>query len=245
MIVFSCSYRWKLKPRNSRTQEITLFLCLMTQIFQLLQKHPHHGICLFKILVYCSCYVFIWCWIVGDKTYYCNWGNLYRIFADVEVGRPAQVPVRSKPSLSNGGKLVHSSHDGRKQGSSACHLPPKSGSSYKLNSTSKPSTAAAGSRKHLGNNSGNGPGRPVGPKSLPPKRHVSTTGNKSSTLGTKNPVNGVQKSVPSKVHSSISNHSMDQRKDMREPNKPKMVPKEPNKPKMVPKQPVASSKPQV
>ncbi|KAJ1388252.1 Chromatin SPT2, partial [Sesbania bispinosa] len=150
-------------------------------------------------------------------------------------GRPTQVPVRSKPSLSNVGKLVHASRDERKLGSAAGHLPHKSGSSYKPSSTSKPSTASADSRKQLGNNSGNGPGRPVGPKGLPPKMSVSTTGNKSSTPGIKNPVNGVQKSVPSKANSSIPKQSMEQRRDIRESNKPKMTPK----------QPVASSKSQI
>ncbi|XP_061346693.1 protein spt2-like [Gastrolobium bilobum] len=119
-------------------------------------------------------------------------------------GRPGQVTVRNKPPLSNGGKHVHGSLEGRKLGSVAGHLPPKSGSSYKLSSTSKPSIASAHSRKLLGNNGGNGPGWPVGAKDLSSKMSVSVTGNKSG-------------------------------KDLREPNKPKMISK----------QPVASSKPQI
>ncbi|XP_057457388.1 uncharacterized protein LOC130748227 isoform X2 [Lotus japonicus] len=164
-------------------------------------------------------------------------------------GRPAQVPLRSKQPSSNGGRLFHVSHEDRKQGSVAGHLPHKSGSTYRPSSTSKPSTTSADSRKQLGNNSGNGPGRPVGPKGLPPKIPVRNTGNKSSTPGIKNPVNGVHKSVPSKAHSSIPKQSVvpskahssipkqsvEQRRDTREPNKPKMIPK----------QPVASSKSQI
>ncbi|KAK7360993.1 hypothetical protein VNO77_03016 [Canavalia gladiata] len=148
-------------------------------------------------------------------------------------GRPAQVPARSKQPLNKGGKLVRAGHEERKLGSGAGHLPPKSGSSYKT--TSKPSTAFADSRKQPSNNSGNGPGRPVGPKGLPSKISVGTTGNKSSAPGIRNPVNGMQKSLPSKAHSSLPKQNVEQRKDIRELNKPKMTPKPP----------VASSKPQI
>lgn len=85
--------------------------------------------------------------------------------------------------MSNGGKHVRASHEERNVGSAAGRLPPKSGSSYK---TSKPSMASADSRKQLGNNSDNGPGWPVGPKGLPSKISVGTTGNKSSAPGIKN-----------------------------------------------------------
>ncbi|RDY06746.1 hypothetical protein CR513_09220, partial [Mucuna pruriens] len=190
---------------------------------------------------------------------------LAMIFADVEDGRPAQVPARSKLPLSNGGKHVRASHEERKLGSAAGRLPPKSGSSYKTSSTSKPSMASADYRKQLGNNSGNGPGRPVGSKGLPSKISVGTTGNKSSTPAIKNPVNGMQKSLPSKTHSSIPKQSMEQRKDVqrkdvqrkdiqrkdmqrkdiqREDIQRKDI-RELSRPKMAPKPPVASSRPQI
>ncbi|KAH1238887.1 hypothetical protein GmHk_08G023468 [Glycine max] len=137
--------------------------------------------------------------------------HLVMIFADVEEGRPAQVPARNKLPLSNGGKHVRASHEERNVGSAAGHLPPKSGSSYRTSSTSKPSMASADSRKQPGNNSGNGPGRPVGPKGLPSKISVGTTGNKSSTPAIKNPVNGMQKSLPSKNHPSIPKQIVEQR----------------------------------
>ncbi|XP_061336858.1 uncharacterized protein LOC133283942 isoform X2 [Gastrolobium bilobum] len=82
---------------------------------------------------------------------------------------------------------------------------------------------------------GNGPGRPVERKGLPSKMPVSTMENKSFTSGRKNPINGMQKPLPSKVHSSVTKQSLEQRKDSREQNKPKMVEK----------QPVASSKAQI
>ncbi|XP_020223865.1 protein SPT2 homolog isoform X1 [Cajanus cajan] len=125
-------------------------------------------------------------------------------------GRPAQVPARSKLPLSNG-KHVHASHEERKLGTAAGRLPPKSGSSYTTSSTGKPSMASSDSRKQLGNINGNGPGRPVGPKGLPPKVSVATSGNKSSTPGIKNHVNSMQKSLPSKTHPSIPKQSMEQR----------------------------------
>lgn len=106
-------------------------------------------------------------------------------------------------------------------------LHPKSGSNNKLTSTSKPSMASADSRKQLANNSGNGPGRSVGSKGLPSKTPVGTMGNKSLASGTKKLVNAAQKPPLSKVHSSISKQSVEHRKDVGEPNKPKMIPKQP------------------
>ncbi|KAK8471657.1 hypothetical protein PHAVU_003G285300 [Phaseolus vulgaris] len=115
-------------------------------------------------------------------------------------GRPAQVPARSKVPLSNGSKHVRTSHEERNLGSGAGRMPPKSGSGYKTSSTSKPSMASADSRKQLGNNSGHGPGRPVGSNGMSSKMSVGSTGNKSSTPGIKNPVNGMPKSLPLKTH---------------------------------------------
>ncbi|XP_028802898.1 protein spt2 isoform X2 [Neltuma alba] len=146
--------------------------------------------------------------------------------------RPAQVQGKSKQPLSSSGKHVTGGREDRKLGSVCGQLPPKAGSNNKVASTSKPSMASADSRKQLGNNSVNGPGRPVAPKGLPPKMPVGIMSNKSLTPGIKGPVNAVQKPLISKAHSSISKQSVEQRKDTRE------------KPKMMPKQPVASSAPQ-
>ncbi|XP_047150012.1 protein spt2-like [Vigna umbellata] len=127
-------------------------------------------------------------------------------------GRPAQVPARSKlPPISNGSKHARASHEERNLGSVAGRLPPKSGSVYKTSSTSKPSMVSADSRKQLGNNSGNGPGRPVGSNGMSSKMSVGNPGNKSSTPGVKNPVNGMSKSLPLKPHPPVSRQSMEQR----------------------------------
>ncbi|XP_054791621.1 uncharacterized protein LOC129297294 isoform X2 [Prosopis cineraria] len=146
--------------------------------------------------------------------------------------RPAQVQGRNKQPLSSGGKHVNGGREDRKLGSAGGQLLPKVGSGNKLASCSKPSMASADSRKQLGNNSVNGPGRPVGLKSLPPKAPVGTMSNKSLVTGIKGHVNAVQKPPVSKTHSSISKQSVEQRKDARE------------KPKMMPRQPVAPSIPQ-
>ncbi|QCD81927.1 protein SPT2 [Vigna unguiculata] len=141
-----------------------------------------------------------------------NSGNLYRIFADVEEGRPAQVPARSKlPLINNGSKHARASHEERNLSSVAGRLPPKAGSGYKTSSASKPSMASADSRKQLGNNSGNGPGRPVGSNGTSSKMSVGSTGNKSSTPGVKNHVNGMPKSLPLKTHPPVSRQSMEQK----------------------------------
>lgn len=155
------------------------------------------------------------------------------------MGQAAQVPGKSKHSLSNGGKLVRSTGDNRRPVAGASHLAPKPQSNYKLSSSSQASKASVDSRRQLGSNNGNGPGRPVGSKGMPSKMPVNTMGSKSVTPGMRNPVNGVQKQPPSKVLSSVPKHSMDQRKDVRELHKPKMLPRPPPRP------PVASSRAQV
>ncbi|XP_019445320.1 PREDICTED: protein SPT2 homolog isoform X1 [Lupinus angustifolius] len=172
-------------------------------------------------------------------------------------GRPAQVTAKSQQPMMNGGKLVRGSGDDRKPVSGASHLHPQSGSNYKLTSASKASNASAdcrkqlssssgngpalsrkqlgsnsgnepaGSRRHLGSNSGSGPGRPVEPKGLPSKKPVSTMMNKSSTPGIRSLVNGGHRPSPSKVHSSFPKQNVEQRKDLREQNKPKLVPRQP------------------
>lgn len=95
--------------------------------------------------------------------------------------------------------------------------------------------ASTDSRRQLGSNSGSGPGRPVGPKGFPSKTPVGSMGNKSMASGMKNHVNAVQKPPLSKAHSSIPKQNVEQRKDVRQLSKPKVIPK----------QPVASSTAQV
>ncbi|GAU31434.1 hypothetical protein TSUD_222050 [Trifolium subterraneum] len=153
------------------------------------------------------------------------------------VGQAAQVPGKSKQSLTNGGKLVRSTGENRKPVAGASHLAPKPRSNYKLSSTSQASKASTDSRKQLGSNNANGPGRPMLPKGIPSKMPVKTMGSKSVTPGMRNPVNGVQRPPPppSKLSSSLPKHGMDQRKDVREQYKPKILPR----------QPVAPSKAQV
>lgn len=151
------------------------------------------------------------------------------------VGQAAQVPGKSKPSFSNGGKLVRGTGENRKPVAGASHLAPKPRSNYKLSSTSQANKVSVDSRKQLGSHSVNGPGRPLLPKGMPSKMHVNTSVSKSVKPGMRNPVNGVQKPAPSKVPSSVPKQGVDQRRDVREQYKPRTVPK----------QPVSSSKAQV
>ncbi|KAE9613310.1 putative mitochondrial carrier domain-containing protein [Lupinus albus] len=172
-------------------------------------------------------------------------------------GRPAQVTGKSKQPMMSGGKLVRGSGEDRKSVSGASHLCHQSGSNYKLTSASKAGNASADSRKQLssssgnrpavsrkqlasnsgngpgdsrrqlGSNSGSGPGRPVGPKGLPSKKPVITMMNTSSIPGIRSLVNGVHRPMPSKVHLSVPKQNVEQRKDLREQNKPKLVPRQP------------------
>ncbi|KAI9125252.1 hypothetical protein K1719_003868 [Acacia pycnantha] len=158
---------------------------------------------------------------------------------------PAQVQGKIKQSLSSGSKHVYGGREDRKLGSLGGQLPPKGGSNNKLASTSKPSMTSADSRKQLGNNSVNGPGRPVGSKGLPPKAPAGTMSNKSLAPGIKGPVNVAQKPPISKAHSSISKQSVEQRKDTRDSKQSVERRKDTSeKHKMTPKQAVSSSIPQ-
>ncbi|KAL5080643.1 hypothetical protein RYX36_009064 [Vicia faba] len=74
---------------------------------------------------------------------------------------------------------------------------------------------------------------------MPSKMHVNTMGSKLVKPGMRNPVDGVQKQPPPKGVSSVPKHSLEQRKDVRELHKSKILPRPPPRP------PVASSKAQV
>ncbi|XP_040989908.1 protein spt2-like isoform X2 [Juglans microcarpa x Juglans regia] len=144
--------------------------------------------------------------------------------------RAAHVPMKKskEPSGSSG------RHEERKTVSMNGQFYSKAGS--KLNSATK----TADSRKQLGSNFGNGPGRPVGPKGLPLKNPVATTDKKLamekkvSAPAAKNSLPGVQRSS-SQVHSSAPKQPLEQKRRQQESNKSKMVPK----------QPLTSSKPKI
>lgn len=168
------------------------------------------------------------------KSYYFHWGNLYRFFADVEEAASSQVPLKSKQPLSNSGRHIHGSREERKTVSMNGHLYRKAGPN-KSTSVSKPNSVSVDSKKQLGSNNGNGPGRPLAPKGLPLKKPVATMEKKASAPVARHSMAGVQKPLPSKVHPSISKQRLEPRKGLQEPNRSKMLPK----------QPMTSSKPQV
>ncbi|KAK9284420.1 hypothetical protein L1049_023592 [Liquidambar formosana] len=152
--------------------------------------------------------------------------------------RSAQVPHRSKQSLGNTGRQVLSGREERKPVSMNGHMQPKAGS-HKINSAAKPNLTSMDSRKQLGSNSANGPGRPVGQKGLPSKMPVATLEKKASAPTAKNSMAVVHKPLPSKLNSSIPKQHLQQKRVSQEPSKAKMIPKQPVK------QPMASSKPQI
>ncbi|XP_030975570.1 protein SPT2 homolog [Quercus lobata] len=146
----------------------------------------------------------------------------------------SQVPLKSKQPLSNSGRHVHGSREERKTVSMNGHLYPKAGPN-KSTSVSKPNSASVDSKKQLGSNNGNGPGRPLVPKGLPLKKPAATMEKKASAPVARHSMAGVQKPLPSKVHPSISKQRLEPRKGLQEPNRSKMLPK----------QPMTSSKPQM
>ena len=109
------------------------------------------------------------------------------------------MPARSKQALGSNGRLVNGStgHEERKSISMNGHLHSKVGSN-KVASASKPNSRPMDPRRHLGNNNGTGPGRPLGSKGLPSKLPATTLERKVSQSGAKTSVPSLHRPVPSK-----------------------------------------------
>lgn len=144
------------------------------------------------------------------------------------------MPLKSKQPLGNSSRHVHSSHEERKMVSLNGQSFSKVGSNQSTYAR-KPNSTSMDSRRQLGSNIANGPGRPGGPKGLPLKKPVAMMEKKVSAPVAKNSMPGVQKPLSSKLQSSTPKQPLEQKKGLQEPNKSKMVPK----------QPMAPSKPQV
>ncbi|XP_057983649.1 protein spt2-like [Malania oleifera] len=150
----------------------------------------------------------------------------------------APAKSQSKQSSSNSFRQVLNGREERKGIPTNGQMQPKSGS-HKFTSNSKPNIMSVDSRKQLGSNNGNGPGRPVGPKSLPSKTSAAAMGKKAPALGMKNSMSAVHKPPPSK-HTSVPKQQFQPKNRSQEHSKGKMMPKQP----VTLKQPVASSKTQ-
>ncbi|KAJ7953466.1 Protein SPT2-like [Quillaja saponaria] len=158
-----------------------------------------------------------------------------KVSVPTSEGRPSQVPGKSKQPLRDSGKHIQGDREDRRLASVSGQLHPKAGSSNKFTYSNKQNLVSTDSRKQLGRDNGSGPGLPVGQKGLPSRAAVTAMENKSSIPGIKNNVNGMQKPLSSKMQSSAPKHHLQQKKE----------PREPIKPKIMPKQPVTSSKPQI
>lgn len=163
--------------------------------------------------------------------------------------RAAQVSIKGKQSLGNSSRQLHSGHQEMKS------VPAKYSKQLKMGlqnshanksnpnsaSCSKPNMVSVESRKQLGSNNGNGPGRPVGPKGIPIKTPTATNvrppivGKKNSISTNQQKISTVNKSMPSKLPTSMPKQYLPQRKEYGESKMGKVVPK----------QPVMSSRPMV
>ncbi|XP_077234016.1 SPT2 chromatin protein isoform X2 [Tasmannia lanceolata] len=142
--------------------------------------------------------------------------------------RPTHVPLKSKPAMSKPSRPVSNGREERNSISTNHQMQNKLGH-QKVASASR-SGQSADPRKLLGNNAGNGPGRPGGPKAPPPRLPVSSVDKKSSAVG----INSSVRKAPSlKPISSAQKQYSGQRRD----------PREADKPKGMPTQPLTSSKP--
>ncbi|KAF8410656.1 hypothetical protein HHK36_003188 [Tetracentron sinense] len=149
-------------------------------------------------------------------------------------GRSAQVLPKSKQPTSKPSSQVFNGREERKPVSINRPLQPKAGLN-KLAGSSRPNLTSVDPRKQLGSNAGNGPGRPVGSKGLPSKLPAATMYKKASAVVAKNPVPVGHKTPSSKLHSSVPKQNLQQKKEFRNPNTAKVMPK----------QLVSSSKPQI
>ncbi|KAK6923213.1 Chromatin SPT2 [Dillenia turbinata] len=166
--------------------------------------------------------------------------------------RPTQLPNKSKQSLGTAGRQVPSVHEERAPAPRKPQLQPRV-ASEKVLSASRPASTSMDSRKSLGSNNGYGPGRPVGskgpPARMPPKTPVMMAGRKNSAVVAKNSVavknvmSAVQRTVPPKVQPPIQKQHLDQRRQLPEQNRSKVISKQtvpPSKPTMKPPKQIPS-----
>ncbi|KAM1286521.1 hypothetical protein ACFX2J_000567 [Malus domestica] len=132
---------------------------------------------------------------------------------------------RHVPSANNG-RDVPGRRDERKLVSVDGQMHSKVGPNKLSSASRRPDATSMDSRRQLGSNGGNGPGRPQETKRLPSKTPASAIERKASTPGLKNPMSGVPRPPLSKLQSSIPRQQLQQKKEVREPNKPKVLPKQ-------------------
>ncbi|XP_057791550.1 protein spt2-like [Salvia miltiorrhiza] len=137
--------------------------------------------------------------------------------------RSAKSMPRSRPVINGRGREVSNGRDGRKPMLPCSQSKSKVGMD-KLAQTNKPSTD---SRKLFGNNSGSGPGRPLGPKVAPAKSSVPTSSPlqpvaRRPTLS--NLPSGKNRPIPS--HGQPSTLRRPVQKDYHGTNKPKVISKQ-------------------
>lgn len=173
---------------------------------------------------------------------------------------PRNVPVRSfaqvppKSQLSSISKPVKPISIGRQErNSTSINRPMQTKVGHpKTAPMSRPASSSADPRKMLGSNSGNGPGRPVGPKGPFSKAPAMSLERKNSAISSKTSLPAANKAPLAKPQATIQKNHLEQKKEHHRLDKPKVIPKQPViKPKMMPKQSLlpkqspSSSKPQM
>ncbi|KAK6923888.1 Chromatin SPT2, partial [Dillenia turbinata] len=151
--------------------------------------------------------------------------------------RPIQLLNKSKQSVGTTGRQVSTVREERASAPSKPQLQPRVASERRV-SASRPPSTSMDSRKSLGSNNGYGPGRPVGskgpPAKMPPKMPVNMAERNNSAVVAKNSVAvknvmpgvGMQRPVPLKVQPHIQKQHLDQRRQLPEQNRSKVIPKQ-------------------
>ncbi|KAK4341100.1 hypothetical protein RND71_039601 [Anisodus tanguticus] len=169
--------------------------------------------------------------------------NLFRVFDDIEDARLVQRPSSKQTSSDAGRKLL----DDRevKRGS---QMQPKS-LIQKSASINKPTQPTLDSRKQFDSSNGSGPGRPLGPKGVPPKVTGDPNDKKFLTPGSKSTLPASYKPTPSRVQPTVPKQSSVQNRIPLESGKSKVMSKQgvpvPKPQVAIQKQTASSSRPQI
>ncbi|XP_043702587.1 protein spt2 isoform X2 [Telopea speciosissima] len=168
---------------------------------------------------------------------------------NISDARSAQVSLKSnKQSMGkHGSRPVSNGREERKPTSINRQIQPRPGP-HKAVPTSRPNLTTGDPRKQFGSNTGSGPGRPIGPKGHPSNMSAPTMKKKAPAVVAKNNVAPGQKPALVKVNPLAQKKHLEQKREIREPHKARVMTKQavPSKPQVKdPKQgPMRATKPE-
>ncbi|KAM3363333.1 protein SPT2 [Capsicum galapagoense] len=153
-------------------------------------------------------------------------GSLPHKASAVNSAARLALPPGNKQSSSNTGRKLLNDREIRKPIQGSSQMPPKL-LTQKSVSVGKQNQLALDSRKQLGSSKGSGPGRPLGPKAVPPQNIGGPNGKRVLTVaGDKSTVPALQKPTPSNLQPPIPRQSVVQKKEILQSGKSRVMPKQ-------------------